>query len=89
MKNKEEYHKCNVKEGFCPTLEQFTQSDRHTKGFSWFNIFDHENGTTKIKTIGVVYKENTKSNGILLNYCPFCGEDLHPFRAEYVKKEAQ
>jgi hypothetical protein len=89
MKNKEEYHKCSKEKGFCPTLEDFTQADSHVKGLSWFNIFDHENGSTKIKTIGVVYKRKVSDNGIMLNYCPFCGKDLRPFRADHVKTEAQ
>jgi len=40
----------------------------------------------ELKTIGVVYKENAKSNGIMFNYCPFCGKDLRQFRADYAKK---
>jgi hypothetical protein len=88
-----EYHECSVEKGFCPTLEKFTQSDRHTKGLSWFTVMpssflDRKSfSLNELKTIGVIYKENAKSNGIMLNYCPFCGKDLRPFRTDYVKKE--
>jgi len=41
----------------------------------------------ELKTIGVVYRRKPTDNGIMFNYCPFCGKDLRPFRADYVKKE--
>jgi len=83
-----EYHKCGLKEGYCKTLEEFTQLDRHKKGMSWLRIITenkHEQNKRDIKKIGVVYKRNTKDRGIIFNYCPFCGEDLRIFRADYVK----
>ena len=85
---KEEYHECSVEKGFCPTLEKFTQAgEGKPKGLAFFNVIDIN--TLQIKTLGVIYREKPKDNGILLNYCPFCGKDLRPFRADSMKKEKQ
>jgi len=37
----------------------------------------------------VLTHRSLHSNGIMLNYCPFCGEDLRPFRVDHVKEEAR
>jgi hypothetical protein len=83
---KKEYHKCGKEKGFCPTLEKFTQpGDGKAKGLSYFTVLDID--TLKILTLGIVYREKAGANGIMLNYCPFCGEDLRPFRKDHCKQE--
>ena len=93
--NKNEYHKCSTEKGFCQILEDFTQPNGKSKGLSWFNILPNINELLKrpqfsiaeeSKTIGVVYKRNAGDNGIMLKFCPFCGEDLRPFRKGYTKE---
>jgi hypothetical protein len=82
-------NKCNKEQGFCSTLRDFTQSQHRSKGLSWVVILPNLNELLKrpqfsveeeAKTIGVVYKRNAGDNGIMLNYCPFCGTDLQQFR---------
>ena len=96
MKKNSEYHKCDIEKGFCQTMEMFVQNDNHKKGLSWYGILPNLDDllnrkqfsiSKEIKTIGIVYKRDSKDNGIILNYCPFCGEDLRPFRKDYVKKQ--
>ena len=86
MKKEKEYHPCSKEKGFCVSLERVTQPDGHQKGLSFFNVFNHETETIKILTLGIIYRENQRDRGILLNYCPFCGEDLRPFREEHTKE---
>jgi len=91
MKEGKEYHKCGKGKGFCSTLEKVTQADTHVKGLSWYNIMPSSFlerksfSLNELVTIGVVYKEKANDNGIILNYCPFCGEDLRQFRKDYTK----
>ena len=68
---------CNVKKrDLCETLSDRLnqESNAHKKGFTTIVIFSSR--TRKFKTIGVAYKKNSKDEGVMLNFCPFCGESL-------------
>jgi len=80
----QEYYPCIKEKDFCMTLKKHIQTNGMPKGLSYFTIMTKP-PNIEFKTIGVVYREKPKDNGILINYCPFCGNDLRPFREEYVK----
>ena len=90
------YHKCSVEKGFCETLDMVVQpGSSHSKGFEWYVILPNLEELLQrkqfslekeAKTIGVVYKRTGKDKGIMLNFCPFCGESLRPFRKGYTKE---
>jgi len=84
--SEKEYHKCSVEKGFCKILEMYTQPTGKHKGLSFYNILCTIENTIGIKTIGVICRKKQRDNGIFLNYCPFCGEDLEPFRKDHVKQ---
>jgi hypothetical protein len=86
MEKDNEYHVCSKEKGYCRTLEKYCQPSGHVKGMSFFDVLNRER--KKIITKGVVYRENSRDNGILFNFCPFCGADLRPFRGEDIQKEA-
>jgi hypothetical protein len=84
-----EYHKCSKEKGFCSTLKTVAQppANGNPKGLSYYAVFDMTMLDRKqvsleeaASIIGVVYREKAGAKGIMLNYCPFCGEDLRQFR---------
>ena len=83
MKEKK-HSSCSKEKGFCVSLQRITQSDGEPKGLSLFKVMNFEN--LKIIVLGVIYRKKSRDSGVLLNYCPFCGNDLRPFRDGYVKK---
>ena len=94
---KTEYHKCDKDKGFCPALEMFTQpaAEGQPKGLSFYAAFDMNMLDQKqvplekaASVIGVVYRRKTGDKGVILNYCPFCGEDLEPFRKKHTVQPA-
>jgi len=96
-KKSDYYHPCNKEKGYCVSLKNVTQPRGNYKGLSWFVILPNLNDLLnrqqfsiekEAKTIGVVYKEKAQDNGVMLNYCPFCGSDLRPFRDDYLTKES-
>ena len=83
------YHPCS-KKGFCISLKRVTQASMNgePKGLSFITVMT-KGAVIGFETIGVVYRMKNKDNGTLLNYCPFCGEDLRPLREGYFKKKEE
>jgi hypothetical protein len=73
--NKTRVPKCSAG-GFCSTLlERFSDNKRGLTSVTTINL-----KTGESKTIGVRYCLNAKDNGLMLNFCPWCGEDIQFFR---------
>lgn len=49
-------------------------SDRNRVGFDFALVFDLATG--KSSELGYLYRRTNKDSGIVLNLCPFCGEDF-------------
>lgn len=64
--------KCN-EHTYCGILNDLVQ-DYHNKGIVDITVISVDDGSTK--HIGIAYKDSKKSRGIMLNYCPFCGEKI-------------
>jgi len=89
--DEKEYHKCSREKGFCPTLEDLAQpcGNGSPKGLSFYAVFDmamldREQVSLEEATsvIGVVYREKAGDRGVMLNYCPWCGQRLLPPKEE-------
>lgn len=61
--------RCSVLEGFIEGANYET-----TKGFCEVRTIDGLN--QKIKVFGIAYKARKKDKGLILNFCPWCGEKL-------------
>jgi len=86
-----EYHKCNKEQGFCKTfVDRMEMACFHGKGFVPLTAIDGSaivgNGMA-IKTLGMMYKTSATDRGLMLNYCPFCGEKIDWFREGREEKE--
>ena len=60
--------RCN-KDGCCEHL--WKRIGDGGKGFK--AIHTAKAGDSEVRFMGVAYKESSKDNGLLLNWCPFCG----------------
>lgn len=61
---------------FCTAMDQVLDlSPSHTKGLSCFTTTNFR--TDEMKTWGVIFKKNAKDGGLLLNTCPWCGENIN------------
>jgi hypothetical protein len=87
MEKENECLVCSKEKGFCRTLEKYCQTDGYVKGMSFFNVLNMER--KGIITKGVVYRKYPRDNGILFNFCPFCGKSLRPFREGDIEGEAK
>ena len=59
----------------CDTLMQRINSSSYEKGFCLLNFIDLETGSP-VRDY-VAYRKNSKDKGLVLNFCPFCGKNLH------------
>jgi hypothetical protein len=64
--------KCDNNGAYCRVLEHLIQ-DYHSKGIVDITVVNLSGDS---KHLGVAYKEDKKSRGIMFNYCPFCGEKI-------------
>lgn len=96
--SKKEYHPCSKEKGFCVSLDRVAQpaGDGRPKGLSYFAIVKMGQLEQKkvsmnklFEIVGVVYRIKAGDNGVLLNHCPFCGEDLRPFREGVFEKAGE
>ena len=71
-------YKCDPKHGFCETMRQrsLPANDNRT-GLVAFVTVNLE--TRKTTLAGINHKLSGRDNGVLLNYCPYCGASLKPF----------
>lgn len=70
-----EQFKCS-ESGFCPAMVRYLEPEPngHTTGISTVQICNLRTGDFRVG--GVVYKRTprTGKQGVMLNYCPWCGE---------------
>lgn len=75
----EKYHKCFVENGIlnpCPTLEKaFEETNSNKKGVSLFVLTNIDTGTVS-RTTATLRSGDLPRNGVIINYCPFCGESI-------------
>ena len=57
----------------CGTMEQ-RLTDGHKAGFFVLVLFNMKTEKDVVK--GIAYKQNARDNGLMLNYCPWCGTKL-------------
>jgi hypothetical protein len=76
--------KCERVNGFCDTLfDRLHEANYRGKGFSPYTVIYREDLSKENfepKVLGVRYRMNAGDQGIMLNYCPFCGSKLDWFR---------
>lgn len=69
---------CAIENGnvtFCEAMSKYCQGvNEYAKGLVALQLCDLTTGTIRIA--GVVYKEKPSSKGILLNVCPWCGQNI-------------
>lgn len=70
---------CRIENGVvygCEAMTEYCQpAGSHSKGMEWLQL---TNFTTMERRIaGVVYKDRPSSSGILLNVCPWCGQEIN------------
>ena len=69
-----QYAKCQVGK-YCNSLrDRIQESNSRQKGIVPINIItltSHE-----ITHVGLCYKQSSKDKGLMLNYCPFCGQKI-------------
>lgn len=70
----EKYHPCDRENGFCPPMQK-RLTETHRIGLSPLELCHLDTGTFWMA--GVVFKSHRGDNGIVLNYCPWCGKDLN------------
>jgi hypothetical protein len=58
---------------FCATLSRQIKNPGEN-GYGLFAVTGGRRITGPL--IGVRYKKNAKSDGVMLNYCPFCGKRI-------------
>lgn len=68
------YHKCDGRSVICPTLGK-RLGDPHHKGLSLQRIMNFKTGADCDPLL--VYKTTPKDPGLVLNFCPWCGEKLN------------
>lgn len=68
-------YKCNDKQ-WCKWLDERLNDGYHGKGFCAVDVVHHETGT--VSSYGVRYRTSSKDKGLMLNFCPFCGERIFP-----------
>jgi hypothetical protein len=84
MANSEKWHPCSQEQGFCPSMEQRIKFPGE-KGYGFFALMvikrsDLEKNQVQEKLKGVMYKSNKNDNGLMMNFCPFCGSKIDWFR---------
>jgi hypothetical protein len=77
---KEENYKCG-KDMFCKQMAKRIKPPGEG-GYGLFTFVLMDWDKIKERTVGVIYKETARDRGLVLNYCPFCGEKIDWFREE-------
>jgi hypothetical protein len=67
---------CDGLNTFCSALSNRLQDD-HKKGFCYGHVVNIETGEDCPPLI--LYRRTSSDVGILLNFCPFCGNRLNKF----------
>ena len=74
--------KCSP-EGFCDALwDRLDDDNSRRKGMSALVLMNMKTGEDR--TAGVVWRKDSKDRGLLLNFCPWCGEGI-----DWISKEAK
>jgi hypothetical protein len=60
----------------CKTMDAALQDDPHRAGLSVLVLTDLKSG--EVRTAGITSKKSAADRGIVLNFCPWCREDLRP-----------
>jgi hypothetical protein len=85
MEKPKAWHPCSQEHGFCPSMEQRVKFPGE-KGYGFFALMVIErSGPEKRaheKLKGVMYKSEPKDQGLMMNFCSFCGEKIDWFRKE-------
>lgn len=70
--------KCSKENGFCKTLEErLEMACHHGKGLIPVSVIRGlDTPKHEIECIGVKYATSSKDKGVMLNFCPFCGEKI-------------
>jgi hypothetical protein len=68
----------SAREVCCLTLDRMLaeEANAHKAGLVVFALTNMLTGDSRVA--GVVCKRSARDNGVLLNFCPFCGHDLRP-----------
>lgn len=83
--------KCKLKEDgwfeWCSAMEQSLnpEANSHLKGLNQLNLFNFR--TADESCLGVCYNKSSKDRGIVLNKCPWCGEEI--LNKSKMKKESE
>jgi len=67
--------KCTLPE-FCTVLNSKIEDANH-KGFVSIHSTNLNNGEQRL--LGIAYKTSVRDPGVMLNFCPFCGERIDWF----------
>lgn len=61
-------------DNICPALESRIEGANFetSKGFCTVHVINFNTGNTQF--FGVAYKERKSDKGVMINYCPFCGQ---------------
>lgn len=71
---------------FCDILSQRCEIAGHSgKGLVYLATYNIK--TEKERVVGVYYKKSSTDRGLMLNYCPFCGEKILWIEERKHKKE--
>lgn len=63
------------REAFCKALDDRIEgTNEKRKGFQSVEVVNL--AEVKTETIGVAYRLSAKDKGLMLNFCPFCGEKI-------------
>ena len=71
--------KCNKKTGLCSALADRCEGVTH-KGKGFTQVMALTKDELSLTLLGVKYRTSAKDKDIMLNYCPFCGEQIDWFR---------
>jgi hypothetical protein len=66
----------------CETMNAALQDDPHRAGLSVLVLTNLKSGASRVA--GITSKKSAADHGILLNFCPWCREDLRPLLDEPV-----
>jgi hypothetical protein len=64
--------KCSLS-NWCSTLNSKIENANH-KGFVLLRAMNADTG--KERLLGIAYKTSVTDSGVMLNFCPFCGERI-------------
>lgn len=67
--------KCS-RQGWCRRLDErlAPEANAHAKGLTTVVVTTLSTGEDRC--IGIAYKLDARDNGMMVNFCPWCGEDI-------------